>query len=1001
MLVKSAALLAGAALLPHVSAAKQEKKRLLSRTQRGQRLRDGRPVVVHTACLGCNARCGMRAVVERGRLVEVSGNPFHPYNHGFQPVAYDTPVQATLHTPSPVCAKGKEAPNILYNPYRLLKPLKRTGERGSGKFAPIEWEQLIAEVADGGKLFGAIGDSRTYPGLRAYMSDEPIDPDAPELGSKRNGLVFIGGRDQTGYKDFTDRFVRSAFGSINRITHTDICGLGFRMGNFAFTEQKQVELKADPLHAEYILVFGANIYEALQPGVTTYGSMLAERFGKGEVKFVIIDPRATNASVHAHRWLAVKPCQDGALAMAFIRWIIENNAYDAAFLGAPDAESAKKNGRTCHSNATHLVIADASHPENGRLLRWGDCASDASEESGQAYVVLSKAGGPTPYDAAGVSAQLDAEGVVVDAKGARIKVKTAFRLLREEAEKHTIAEYAALCGIPEKDIIDVAREFSAHGHKAAVCQYHGAGNYTGGTYAAYAIAVLNALVGSVDMRGGYLKGGGGAGKWDEGLYDLKDFPGARKPGGVRISREKAVYEKSSEFARKLKETGSGYPAKRPWFAFTQGGLCVESLSGIAQKYPYQCGVLFTYYFNPVYSIPGGDAFIPALKDPDTLPLHVSIDVGINESNIYADYIVPGLTYLEGQYAFLTPHAPALKFTAVRTPVVAPLTGTTKDGRHFSLETFLIDLAEHLNLPGFGKDAIPCQDGSLVGLHAAEDYYVRGIANLAAAGKLGAASAAEVEYVEGAYPVAAHGKRLKRDEWLKVCRLLARGGVFTRRYEDDFDANGCHTQGIGKVLLYNEQLASAKDSVTGARFSGCPSLAPSTDSAGVLIEREDAEFPLTLVTHKMNVHAQSRSVWHTWSMELFPDNPVVLHPDDAQALGIRDRDVVHIVSRHCPEGVRGRARVSASVRPGCTAISFHYGHTQLGASSLPVTGAADVFLGGKSVCDNRGLVGDPALGGGTLPNKLGRRDGYLGGMPLVEVLSGIPDFSSTRVSVRKA
>ena len=145
---------------------------------------------------------------------------------------------------------------------------------------------------------------------------------------------------------------------------------------------------------------------------------------------------------------------------------------------------------------------------------------------------------------------------------------------------------------------------------------------------------------------------------------------------------------------------------------TRGGLCVEAMNGIAQGYPYACQVLFTFFFNPVYSIPGGTSYVTALKDTEKVPLHVSIDVCVNESNIYADYIVPSLSWLEGMYSFMSPHAPALKFTTVRVPAIVPLTGKTADGRPFSMETFLIDLAEYLKLPGFGKDAIPGNDGKM-------------------------------------------------------------------------------------------------------------------------------------------------------------------------------------------------------------------------------------------------------------------------------------------------
>lgn len=996
----------------HLRAGKISLKGRVSRQERGQTTyaRSGtQSRFVYTSCLGCNARCGMRAQVQGGTLVEVSGNPYHPYNSAFNPIDYTTPSEASLPLASPVCGKAKEAPNILYNPYRLLKPLKRSGARGTGKFEPIEWAQLITEVAEGGQLFKSFGDQRYYPGLRAYMKDDLIDPAAPELGTVRNQVVFIGGRDQAGYKEFTDRFIKDAFGSINRISHTDICGLGFRMGNFALTDGKQVELKADPVNAEYILVFGANIYEALQPGINTYGATLAARVAEGKLKFTIVDPRSTNASVHAHRLLPVKPGEDGALAMCMLRRIIETKSYDVAFLRAPNASAAAALGRGSYTNATHLVICEEGHPHNGRMLRWSDLQLEKKEVTSEAapaedpFVVLNDEGGAEPHNSGGLqSAELDAEARLTPAGGTAkdaITVKTAFRIMKEELCAHRSEYYAQRCGVELSEIIAVADEFSAYGHKAAVCQYHGAGNYPGGAYAAYAIALLNVLVGSIDMRGGYLKGGGAAAKWNEGPYDLKKFPGMRKPSGVRISREKSVYESSAEYARKKAAGGSGYPAERPWFAFTQGGLCVESLSGIAQQYPYKCGVLFTYYFNPIYSIPGGDTFTRALADPEVLPLHISIDVGINESNLYADYIVPALTYLEGQYAFLTPHAPGMKFTAVRTPVVAPLTGHTIDGRPFSLETFLIDLAKQLALPGFGEGALPLRNGGHTSLHRAEDYYIRGIANLAANVGLPEADSTELRFVEANYPVADYKHLITPQEWRQCCYLLARGGVFNRRYEDDFDSRGAHKYGNEKLLVYNERMAGAINSITGKRFKGSVCLADVTDSYGTPVAKTDTDYPLTLVTYKMNVHAQSRSSWHKWSMEVFPENFVYLHPQDARQLHIADGERVCITSRHCTAGVTGTTRISPSVRPGCAAISFHYGHTQLGASSLAVQAAETVFLGGQRVCDAIGLRGDPKLGAGILPNRLGRLDVPLGNTPLVDVLSGIPDFSSTRVAIR--
>ncbi|WP_218188389.1 molybdopterin-dependent oxidoreductase, partial [Desulfosarcina cetonica] len=690
---------------------------------------------VHSVCLACNARCGVRGVVQDGRLVNISGNPYHPYNMQFTPIAYDTPLDQSLAVPSPVCGKALDTPQHIYSPYRLRTPLKRSGPRGSGQFEPIAWPDLIREIAEGGALFQHLGENRRVPGIGELISDAPIDPEDPSLGSKRNGLVFLTGRLQSGRKEFIDRFVKQSVGSRNRIGHTDICGLGFRMGNFALSDGKAVELKADPKNADYILVFGANIYEALQPGINTYGAMVARRRADGKLAFSIADPRATRASAHASDWLAVKPGKDGALAMAMIRWMMENDRINRDYLSAPNPAAVKKRGYGVLCNASHLVICDPGHADDGRFLRARHLDPALGGDAAEDRMVFTR-DGKMPISALSTDrADLEREAIVKDYFGNPIRVKTAYQLLKEAALAHDLGDYAVICGVPLAQIERVAGEFSSHGTRAAVTQYHGAGNYVNGTYAAFAVAALNALVGSVNMKGGYLTGGGGCGKPTGGLYDLKTVAGSIKAGGVAISREKAVYEKSAEYRRKKDQTGSGYPARRPWFAFTKGGLCVEALSGIDQQYPYPAKVLFTYLFNPVYSIPGGYRFKETLADPDKVPLHVSIDIAVNESNIYADYIVPDLSFAEGHYGWLTPHAPGLSFTGIRSPMIEPLTDKTPDGRPICTETLLIDLATHLNLPGFGKAAIADANGGRHDLLRAEDFYLRAFANIAAGAKL--------------------------------------------------------------------------------------------------------------------------------------------------------------------------------------------------------------------------------------------------------------------------
>ncbi|QJA06408.1 molybdopterin-dependent oxidoreductase [Thermosulfurimonas marina] len=933
--------------------------------------------LIHTVCLACNARCGLRVRVQGARPVSFEGNPYHPYNRAAGgPLAYESPLKVALSEPAATCGKPQCDLDYLENPYRLRVPLKRNGPRGSGRFRPISWETLIREIAEGGRLFAHLGDKRHYPGLKEILSDEPLDPSAPELGSRRNQLVWLTGRSQGGRKHFIARFVEQAVGSVNHIAHTDICGLGFRMGNYILTDGAAVEMKGDVKRARYLLVFGANFFAAGQPGLSTLGALLAQRVASGKCRVVLVDPRGHEGLSIVHEWLPVRPGEDGALALGLARVLLEEGLYDREFLSLPSLSAAQAAGRNVFTNATHLVVVEEDHPLYGRFLRVRDL-SHLEGEAEEPVVRTEKgllAAGQAPR------AELFWEGRVSLREGHAVRVRTAFSLLKEAVLEHPLGHYAERAGIPEDTLRRVAREFAAAAPYAAAFAYHGGGNYLGGAYASYGIALLNLLVGNVNRRGGYLPQGPGAADWRQGPYNLKDFPGARKPRGVRISREKAAYEGTSEFRRR------GYPAPLPWFPFTKGGLSVSALEGIARGYPYPIKILVTYFFNPVYSVPGGKRYEEVLSDPERVPLYISIDLTVNETNIFADYIVPDVTYLEGHYGFLTPHAPGECFTAVRTPVVEPRTGRTPDGRPFCLETFLIDLAEYLGLPGFGKGAIPGRDGRKYPLHRAEDFYLRGVANLAENAGVPEAPVEEVRFVERNYPVAAHREILQEKEWRRACTVLSRGGVF--RSEDSlFDSQGNMRSVLsGKVLcVWNERLATSGPGLSPERFHG--TVRYRERSSG-----DSGQFPFFLVTYKLPLHTQSRTICYRKALALLPEPPLYLNPEDARRLKISDGERVRLVSGACPEGLLVTARLSQRVRPGCVALAHHYGHWQHGASEMKIEGAAEALFGGSKVARGEKVLRDPARARGAAPNLLAE--------VRLDLLGGIPDFSLHRVRVEK-
>src|SRR5437868_13651372 len=82
--------------------------------------------VRYTTCYMCACRCGIKVHLKDGAIRYIEGNRDHPVNRGV------------------ICGKGASGIMQQLSPAKLRKPLKRVGERGSGEFREIEWEEAIA-----------------------------------------------------------------------------------------------------------------------------------------------------------------------------------------------------------------------------------------------------------------------------------------------------------------------------------------------------------------------------------------------------------------------------------------------------------------------------------------------------------------------------------------------------------------------------------------------------------------------------------------------------------------------------------------------------------------------------------------------------------------------------------------------------------------------------------------------------------------------------------------
>ena len=550
------------------------------------------------------------------------------------------------------------------------------------------------------------------------------------------------------------------------------------------------------------------------------------------------------------------------------------------------------------------------------------------------------------------------------ADGMELNVCTSFVKLRAEASKKSIKEYAELCGVPEAEIEALAKEFTSHG-KQAVANAHGGTMNGSGFYTAYAIAMLNNLIGNLNVKGGWVVDAGPFGPFGPGpRYNFAQFAGQIKPTGVMLSRSRFPYEKTSEFKRKKEAGEKPYPAKAPWYPAV-GALSSEMLASGMLAYPYPVKVWINHMSNPMFSICGFDnALANSVKDTKKLPLFISIDPFINETSALADYIVPDTVTYES-WGIGAPWGDVIaKASTVRWPTVRPAVANTADGRPVNAESFLFALAKELQLPGFGKGGMSDSEGQPLDLECAEDFYLRGMCNVAwQAGKpVPEASDDDIAITGLTRWMPELQKRLKPEELRRVAMVMSRGGRFDK-VEDAWNGEHIKLQFKPALQLWNEDVARMRHSMTGERYSGCPTWYPTRLADGTAMRDKftESDFPLTASSYKSNLMS-SMSIAASRLRQVHPHNPVSMHRDDAAKLGIRNGDAIEVSS---PGGsVRGVALVRDGVARGAIAIEYGYGHRQLGAVSHVVDGKATASnpQHGKGVNMNYLGFADPTRGG---------------------------------------
>ena len=1019
--------------------------------------------MIFTVCLGCNTGCPTKVKIQNGAIVKIDGNPYTPWTR-VPHLAYKTPMAEAARVEGAICPKGQAGMMTVYDPFRIRKVLKRDGPRGAMRWKTIEFHQAIQEIVEGGTLFAHVPgeERRQVEGLRALWAlRDPklagemgkaveeiwkvkapeekqqkvaefkerfkehlhllIDPNHPDFGPKNNQFLWVHGRLKAGRTEFFKRFVQEALGSANFHGHTTVCQGSLYFAGKAMSEQYGFDEKkraadwfggekffwqADQSGAEFIIFVGSSPFEANYPPLRTPNIMNGVESGR--LKFAVVDPRLSKTAAKAWKWVPAKPGTEAALALGMMRWILEHDRFDARYLANANKAAAKESGEPTWTNACWLVKLKDGKP--GAFLRASDLGlpkepreakvkDEAVAYDFDPFIVLS-GGSPVGLDPNDEKTAVRGE-LLVDAEVGGHKVKSALQLLLEETRKHTIEEWADMCGIEASEITELAQEFTSHGKRAVADAHRGVSQHTNGFYNCLAWNALNMLIGNYDWRGGFVKAAtydttGGKAK---GPFNFKDgmHPAKAKPFGLGILREKKV-EDTTLF-------DGTYPTKRPWFP-NATDVYQELLPSVADQYPYPIKALLLYMGTPGYALPAGNTQIRVLADVEKLPLFVASDITIGESSMYADYIIPDLSFYE-RWEFHGSHPNNIwKVQPVRQPAVAPIPETVTvfgEEMPISLEAFMLAVAEAAGLPGYGPNGF----GSGQDFKRPEDFYVRMAADLAFGEKADGsdqvpeASDEEVVIFERArrhLPKSvfdlAKWQQAAGPHWRRVVYMLNRGGRF-QDYEKAFDGEQVKNKYGKQVNLYCEKIAKTKSSMTGKSLAGIATYLPIADS----LDRPlgDAEGTLRLITHREIFHTKSRTPGNPWLRELFPENAILMNARDAASLGLKTGDQVRVVSESNPAGVWelpnfgtkpmvGKVKVIQGIRPGVISFSLGHGHWAYGAS--------DVWV------DGRRVPGDPQRGAGVHANAAMAVDPHLKNVCLQDLVGGSVSFYDSQVDLVK-
>ena len=609
-----------------------------------------------TTCYMCACRCGIRVYLKDGTVRYIEGNPNHPVNKGV------------------ICAKGSAGIMQHYSPARLSKPLLRVGDRGTGEFKEIEWDEALDVAA------GWLGDIRK------------TDP-------KR--LAFFTGRDQS--QSLTAWWAQQ-FGTINYAAHGGFCSVNMAAAGLysiggAFWEFGEPDWEL----TRYFLMFGVAEDHDSNPIKAGLGKLKS----RGDAKFVSVNPVRTGYSAIADEWVGLRPGTDGLFVFALIHELLKAEQVDWDYLAR-------------YTNAAWLVIQNPGAEDDGLFALDAETGlAQCYDKSTQSIVpitnpqalpamvgnyVAERGRNVVPAFQLMVERYLDPK-YAADAVAERIGIE-ASQIKRIAAELAEAAfENEITLDIPWTDWTGKRHEQMV-GRPVAMHAMRGISAHTNGFHTCRAIHLLQMLLGSIDVPGGF--------RYKPPFP--KHIPPAQKParnpgeaatplGGMPLgfpsSPDDLLVDENGKPQRIDKAFSWEYP-------LAIHGMMHMVIHNAWKGDPYPIDTLFMYMANIAWNSSMNTAkTIDYLTDKDQatgeyrIPHIIYSDAYYSETVAYADLVLPDTTYLERWDCISLLDRPIGDADGVADGIRQPVVEPDRDVRSF--QEALLQLGARLGLPGMVND----------------------------------------------------------------------------------------------------------------------------------------------------------------------------------------------------------------------------------------------------------------------------------------------------------